>query len=214
VSLLTPSSSFAVHIDFSGLELVVEPAVVLSQNLLIFSPQTAVSLVPSATNFIFYNVLSNALQLNTTGFPNQFIPIATVVTSQSRVVSIVDNRPDWVIITLPVALVNAPGIHLVGGNFSFSGWGTGASLQVNSGTQTGFSITIIAGSSPILQPTVTLTFLVGYSNPPMTIARVTSGNGAFSDLTVANTLSRSVLTYEGLPVSGKTYTLSVFNLGQ
>src|SRR5229473_477106 len=214
MSLQSQTSSFAVHVDSDPLLLIVEAAVVVTNNMLSFSPRTTFLLVPNSTNFIFYDVVTNALRLNTSGFPNQVIPIATVTTSEKRITSLVDNRPDWIIIPLPVALVNAPGTPLVSGNFSFSGWGTGASLQVNSGTQTGFSITIIAGSSPILQPTVTLTFLVGYSNPPMTIARVTGGNGAFSDLTVANTLSRSVLTYEGLPVSGKTYTLSVFNLGQ
>lgn len=214
MSLLSQTSSFSVHVDFDPLFLIVEPAVVVTNNVLSFSPRTTFLLVPNSTNFIFYDVVTNALRLNTSGFPNQVIPIATVTASEKRITSLVDNRPDWIIIPLPVALVNAPGTPLVAGNFSFSRWGTGASLQVNSGTQTGFSITITAGSGPSIQPTITLTFGVGYSNPPMTIARVTGGTGAFSDLTVANTLTQSVLTYDGLPVSGKTYTVSVFNLGQ
>jgi hypothetical protein len=189
-------------------------AVSITNNVLSFSPRTTFSLVPNSNNFVSYDVVANLLRLNTSGFPNQVIPIATVTASEKRVTAIMDNRPDWVIIPLSVGLVYAPGIPLVSGNFSFSGWGTGASLNVNSGTQTGFSVTVTAGSAPSIHPTITLTFTVGYSNPPMSLARVTGGTGMFADITVANTLTQSVLTYEGLPVSGKTYTLSVFNLGQ
>jgi hypothetical protein len=70
-----------------------------------------------------------------------------------------------------------------------------------------------AGSNPSAQPTVTLTFILGYANPPLSIAKMTGGSGMITDLLAANTTAQSVLTYDGVPQNGKTYTLSVFNLG-
>lgn len=212
--MLTPTNALAPYIGPGGLILVVDPAVVVSNNVLVVIPQTNVILVPSATNFVFYNAISNVVQSNTTGFPNQVIPIATVITSSIGIMSITDNRPDWAVISLPTSLVNAPGSPLVGGNFSTSGWGTGASLSVISGTQTGFIIHMTAGTTPAQQPTITLTFNVAYTNPPVTLAQVNGGTGMVTDITVANTTTQSVLTYDGLPVAGKTYTIMVFNLGQ
>jgi hypothetical protein len=168
----------------------------------------------SATSYIYFNVTSNLLQVNQAGFPTNVIPISTVITSFNFVSSIVDNRPDWVILTTPVGLVNAPGTPLSTGNFSFSGWGTGASLVVNSGTQTGFSITLTAGSNPSGQPTVTLVFNPGYSNPPISIAKQIGGTGMVTDILAINTTTQSVLTYAGVPQAANTYTLNVFNLGQ
>src|SRR5713226_9396673 len=62
----------------------------------------------------------------------------------------------------------------------------------------------VTGSSPSIQPTVTLTFNTGYANPPMSIMKMTGGTGVVADILASNTLSQSVLTYDGLPVSGKT----------
>lgn len=210
----TITSSFAVYISGSGLFLTVDPAVVLNNNVLVSIQQTVVSLANNATNYIFFNTSSNTLQLNTTGFPAQVIPIAIAITSQGTIISVFDSRPDWVVIANPVSLVNAPGTPLTTGNFSFSGWGSGASLVVNSGTQTGYSITINAGSNPLVQPTITLTFNSGYTNAPITLARMVGGSGMVSDISASNTISQSVLTYGGTPQSGKTYVFNVFVLGQ
>jgi hypothetical protein len=209
-----PSNALAPYIGPGGLIVVIDPAVIISNNVLNVLPQTNVIVAPNTTNFIFYNAVSNAIQVNTSGFPSQVIPIATATTSMNGNMVLLDNRPDFTIISLPTALVNAPGTSLTTGNFSFSGWGTGASLVVNSGTQTGFSITITAGTSPSQRPTITLTFNTSYSNAPITIAQVNGGTGMVTDITAANTTTQSVMTYDGLPVNTKTYTIQVFTLGQ
>lgn len=208
------TNSFATYIQGAGLFVTVTGGVVVNNGQEILVQQTVLALAASAMNYIYFNVTSNLLQVNQTGFPTNIIPISTVRTSFNFVSSIVDNRPDWVILTTPVGLVTAPGTPLSTGNFSFSGWGTGGSLAVNSGTQTGFSITLTAGSNPTSQPTITLTFNTGYTNPPIAIASVIGRNGMFADILASNTTSQSVLTYGGVPQSGKTYILNVFILGQ
>jgi hypothetical protein len=212
--MIGPTSSFAPYIGPIGLIITIDGATVISNNVLTIIPQTNIVLAPNVTSYIFYNTVSNAIVSNTTGFPSQVIPIATVMTSLNGPTTVIDNRPDWVVISLPTSLVTAPGTPLVAGNFSFSGWGTGANLVVNSGTQTGYSITITAGSSPSVQPTVTLTFNVGYTNAPITLAQVNGGTGQVTDITATNTTTQSILRYDGVPQNGKTYTIQVFNLGQ
>lgn len=211
---ISSTNSLAPYIGPGGLIVVIDPAVVISNNVLTIVAQTNVVVVPNTTNYIFYNSISNVIQSNTSGFPNQVIPIATVTTSLTGILALIDNRPDYVVISLPTSIINAPGTPLVLGNFSFSGWGSGAALAVNSGTQTGYSITITAGSNPSVQPTVTLTFNSSYTNAPITLAQVNGGTGAVTDITAANTTTQSVLTYDGLPLAGQTYTIQVFNLGQ
>lgn len=212
--MIGPTSSFAPYIGPIGLVITVDGGTVISNNVLTIIPQTNVILAPNVTSYIFYNTVSNAIQSNTTGFPSQVVPIATVITSLNGPTTLLDNRPDWVVISIPTSLVTAPGTPLTTGNFSFSGWGSGASLAVNSGTQTGYSITITAGSAPTLQPTVTLTFNVSYTNAPITLAQVNGGTGAVTDVTATNSTTQSVLRYDGLPQNGKTYQIQVFNLGQ
>jgi hypothetical protein len=208
------TNSFACYIAGAGLFVTVNGGVVVNNGQEVLVQQTVLALAASATNYIYFNVTSNVLQVNQTGFPMNVIPISTVITSFNFVSAIVDNRPDWVILTTPVGLVTAPGTELTSGNFSFSGWGTGASLTVNSGTQTGFSITITAGTNPSPQPAVTLTFNTGYANPPISIAKMIGGTGIFADILASNTTSQSVLTYGGVPQPAKTYVLNVFVLGQ
>ena len=212
--MIGPTSSFAPYIGPIGLIVIVDPGTVISNNIITVVPQTNVILAPNVTSYIFYNTVSNVIQSNTTGFPSQVIPIATVMTSLNGPTTVIDNRPDWVVISIPTSLVTAPGVPLTSGNFSFSGWGAGASLVVNSGTQTGYSITVTAGSSPSLQPTVTLTFISTYTNAPITLAQVNGGTGMVTDIGATNTTTQSVLRYDGLPQNGKTYTIQVFNLGQ
>ena len=212
--MIGPTSSFAPYIGPIGLIVIVDPGTVISNNIIMVVPQTNVILAPNVTSYIFYNTVSNVIQSNTTGFPSQVIPIATVMTSLNGPTTVIDNRPDWVVISIPTSLVTAPGVPLTSGNFSFSGWGAGASLVVNSGTQTGYSITVTAGSSPSLQPTVTLTFISTYTNAPITLAQVNGGTGMVTDIGATNTTTQSVLRYDGLPQNGKTYTIQVFNLGQ
>lgn len=57
-------------------------------------PQTVISLTPSATNFIFLNS-SGVITINTSGFTSGCLPICTIVTNSSGILSIVDNRPDF-----------------------------------------------------------------------------------------------------------------------
>ena len=210
------TQAFATHVDGPNpLQLIVEPAVVLNNNVSVSSPRTLVSLTPNSTNFVYFDLSVNAVRLNSSSFPNQAIPIATVNTGGATVLGISDDRPDFLLIASPgIPLVNAPGVPLNVQNFGFLGWGTGATLQVVSGTQTGYIVTVTAGNSPSFQPSITLTFNSGYIDPPMTIVQMTGGTAMKADFLVANTIAQQTLTLDDLPLAGTSYVLSIFNLGQ
>lgn len=67
-----------------------------SGSLQIIAP-SFVSLPPSATSFIYLNLLTSTVQVNQTGFTANFVPIATAVTSSFGITSLTDNRPDFII---------------------------------------------------------------------------------------------------------------------
>ena len=66
-----------------------------NSNVVIFSSETNVALTANSTNYIFLNVASNNLQVNTTGYIANSIPLATVVTTLTGVASLIDTRPDF-----------------------------------------------------------------------------------------------------------------------
>jgi len=60
--------------------------------------ETNVALTPNATNFVFISTVSSNIQVNTTGFITNCIPIATVVTTAFSIFSLTDNRPDFYVL--------------------------------------------------------------------------------------------------------------------
>ena len=105
------------------------------------------------------------------------------------------------------------GTALITANFSTSGWGTGASISALTGSQTGFYITITAGTTPSVDPTFTLTLPIAYAHAPLVLAGMVGGTGAFSDVSINSAVGTVIFTFLGLPVSGKTYQFAVFELG-
>lgn len=108
------------------------------------------------------------------------------------------------------------GTALSSSDFSVgTGWGTGASIGGITGNDSMFEFTVTAGTSPVVDPTVTLTF---HDGPWSVIngiqAKFVGGTGGVADILPSNTLSAVTLTYMGLPVSGSTYTISVLVGGQ
>jgi len=61
--------------------------------------ETNVALTANATNFVFISTISSNIQVNTTGFITNCIPIATVVTRSNSIFSLVDNRPDFYVLS-------------------------------------------------------------------------------------------------------------------
>jgi hypothetical protein len=119
----------------------------------------------------------------------------------------------------PSRLQTFGGTLLTSGDFSLGAcWGTGASISGIIGTDTAFTFTITAGTSPCNQPTVTMT----YHNGPwlvvnaVTASVVSNATGQVSDVglsPLATSLSALTLTYLNFPVAAQTYTFSVIVTG-
>ena len=109
------------------------------------------------------------------------------------------------------------GDSLVAGDFAFSGWGTGATISLISGSDSSFTFTMTAGTSPSIDPSVTLTF---HDGPWTAINSVSSvmigGSGSFADIQNTGPTNVTALTmnYMDLPVATKTYTISVVIVGR
>lgn len=104
---------------------------------------------------------------------------------------------------------------LVVGDFQLSGWGDGATLVVNSGTDTGFSITVTAGTTPTPAPYIILTWHDGpWASVPTSIALCTNvTNGTTTDIQTVPDTSTLELDFTDTPQEGATYTIGVVNIG-
>jgi hypothetical protein len=101
------------------------------------------------------------------------------------------------------------GTALSSGDFAFSGWGAGAAISGITGTDTEFTFTMTAGTSPSMDPTVTLTYHDGaWVTITSTLAQMTGGLGVVSDIPSSSTITQLTLTYDGWVVAGQTYTIS------
>ncbi len=89
------SNALAPTIDQIGLQVAVGPGVLWLNGVVIISPFTFVLLSANTTSYIFLNTSSGLIGVNTSGYSSSNIPIATVVTSNVRVVTLVDTRPDF-----------------------------------------------------------------------------------------------------------------------
>jgi hypothetical protein len=107
------------------------------------------------------------------------------------------------------------GTPLSSADFSFFGWGTGATISAIEGTDTAFELTITAGTTPSISPTVTLTYHDGsWPKNPMAMAQMVAGSGAVSDFAISTSTTQATIVYDGLPVATKTYTVFVISMGR
>jgi len=106
------------------------------------------------------------------------------------------------------------GTPLSSGDFSLSGWGTGASISSILGSDSAFQITITAGTTPSVDPTFILTYHDGaWPQPPMADVEMSGGTGIVTDISNSSTATQLTAVYLGLPVSGKTYIIDVVVIG-
>jgi hypothetical protein len=90
----SPTNILAPTIQPTGLNMAISAGQVYVNNTLVNVPPTIVILTANTTNFIFLNTTSGAIQINTSGFPAPCYPIASVQTTDRRVASYSDSRPD------------------------------------------------------------------------------------------------------------------------
>jgi hypothetical protein len=92
--MIEPSNAFSPYIDGGGLSLGVTGGVALIGTIPTTVPGGSVALTANATNYVFLNLSSGILQVNTTGFGVSEYPIATVVTTNSGIQTLTDSRAD------------------------------------------------------------------------------------------------------------------------
>lgn len=111
---------------------------------------------------------------------------------------------------------------LVNTDIALSGWGTGATVAVATGsTDMAGTITITAGTTPSANPTATITWKDGAfkdssaSNlaPFMVASWNTSGTGTVAQVGVNTTATTGVLTYFATPVNASTYAITWHTIG-
>lgn len=102
------------------------------------------------------------------------------------------------------------GTVLTSGNFTLTGWGSGATITAIHGSDAAHYFTITAGSSPSQSPTVKLTYADGaWGFAPVIDALCTTGSGAASDIGVSTLVASYTLTYLGDVLNGSTYVFRV-----
>jgi hypothetical protein len=101
----------------------------------------------------------------------------------------------------------AGGTALLPSNFTINGWGDGASLTV-SGNDANHVLTITAGETPSVNPTIGLIFGDGaWTLAPLVVGQIAGGTG---DVDSDSTETAYTLTFKSLPVIGETFTFNVF----
>jgi hypothetical protein len=157
------------------------------------------------------------IQTNNTGFSSNSYPIATVITTNTGVSQLVDNRPDYSISSSSGSglsrFILSFGTTLAPSNFSLTGWGTGASISVI-GKDSAHQITLTAGTSPVQGAQVQLTFADGaWNTAPLIFPTQSGGTGMILPITSTSTTLTYTLTFNGLPISGKTYIANILVAG-
>jgi hypothetical protein len=206
------------QISLPGLNILVNQGIILINGGEVLVPTTLVGLSANTTTWVFINIGTATLQANNSGFPANCYPIAIVITANTGVSSLQDMRPDYVITGTTVAVIQRFilnfGTPLVSGNFTLSGWGAGATITVV-GKDSAHVITVTAGTAPSTGANVQLTFADGaWNQAPMVFSSVVSNQtGMILPITSASTLTTYTLTFNGLPVSGKTYITNILVCG-
>jgi hypothetical protein len=205
-------------ISVPGLNLFVNQGYVLINGGEVNFPTTLIGLLANKTTWVFINIGTSTIQTNNTGFPANSYPIAIVTTNNTGINTLQDLRPDYVV-TGAVTGINGRfilnyGTNLVSGNFILTGWGSGASISVT-GKDSAHQITVTAGTSPSTGATVQLTFADGaWNQAPLVFSSVVSTQTGMI-LPVTSTTSTTIytLTFNGLPINGKTYITDVLVCG-
>src|SRR5229473_6147514 len=97
---------------------------------------------------------------------------------------------------------------------STTGWGTGATISNILGSDTAFTFTVTSGTFPSIDPTLKLTF---HDGPWLSVLSVTpswvGGTGNSTDFSYTTDLASLTLTFLALPISTKSYNISVIVTG-
>jgi hypothetical protein len=200
-----------------GLNISINQGVVLINGVDTLFPNTIVGLTANTTTYIFINIGAAVLQSNNSGFPSNSYPIATVTSTNTGVAQLLDNRPDYAL-TSPISVnsrfILSFGTALTPGNFSLINWGSGATITVN-GKDSAHQITVTAGTGATQGAQVQLTFADGAWNsaPLVYSAPVSTQTGMILVITSTSTTITYTLTFNGLPISGKTYIANILVCG-
>jgi hypothetical protein len=93
--MINSFSALAPTIDQIGLQIGIGPASLWLNGSVSSVPFSFVLLSPNTTSYVYLNTTTGLVNVNTSGVPTNNIPIATVVTNLTRVVTLVDTRPDY-----------------------------------------------------------------------------------------------------------------------
>lgn len=206
------------QIGVPGLNILVNQGIVLINGGEVSFPTTLVGLTANSTSWVFINIGGPSLQVNNTGFPANSYPIAVVITNNTGVSSCIDYRPDYVITGSNTGIsgrfILSYGTPLTTGRFTLTGWGTAAAISVN-GKDSAHQITLTAGAAPSQGATVQLLFADGAWNsaPLVFVDHVSTSTGMVIPVTSSTTTTTYLLTFNGLPIAGKTYILNILVVG-
>lgn len=92
-----PSSALAVDIGKPGQFVHVRAGDIALNGVFSKIASADLAVTANTTNYIFLNLSNLILQANTTGFPANTFPLATVVTDNVGPTTITTSRPDWLI---------------------------------------------------------------------------------------------------------------------
>jgi hypothetical protein len=192
-------------------------SVYINSSTLVLVPTTVVNLTANSVNYVYFNILSGFISVNTTGFPSDVYQIATATTDGTGIRSLVDSRPDLFLSSSGGVsgrlVVSGTPLATNASQFTLVGWGAGVTKAVT-GFDGGHRLTITCGTTPSVSPTFALTFVDGpFTNAPLITGQKTSGTGSWSDLKVVSTTTGYTATFEDLPVATKTYEFTILNIG-
>lgn len=204
-----PQNVLSPAIIGSGLNITISAAVVYTSGSNLTSiPSTVANLTANATNYILLNLVSNLIEVNTSGFSGSIFPIATAVTGVNNIRTLADSRPDYF---APISSGGGIGVGTVGHLPSYSGattvgdsglvaanipqtntqntytanqylkrfYATGTSLNTGSFTLTGWGSGASIGSISGFDQAHTFTITAGSSPSPSPTVRLTFADGAF-----------------------------------
>lgn len=93
--MIGATNALAPSIGEIGFHITVGPAVLWLNGITIISPFSIVFIAKNTTSYIFLNTTTGLLGVNTSGFATSNIPIAIVVSSDTKLLTLVDTRPDF-----------------------------------------------------------------------------------------------------------------------
>jgi hypothetical protein len=79
----------------NGLEVAVAPGQLLIGGTAIRTPYTIIFLEPNETSYVTLPLSSGTFSVNNSGYPSGELPICTVVGDFQKIISLMDDRPDF-----------------------------------------------------------------------------------------------------------------------